>query len=77
MHFLNLTIAGIANIVGKLVTGYLLDFRWINTQALSNVLILICGIDILCMPLNENQLVMTISTYTPTLVDYQLYSITS
>ena len=51
MHFFNLTITGIANIVGKLVTGYLSDFRWVNTQALSNVLILICGIDVLCMPL--------------------------
>ena len=47
----NLTITGIANIVGKLVTGYLSDLRWVNTQALSNVLILICGIDVLCMPL--------------------------
>ena len=44
-------ITGIANIVGKLVTGWLSDFRWVNTQALSNVLILICGIDVLCMPL--------------------------
>ena len=47
----NLTITGIANIVGKLVTGVLSDFRWVNTHALSNVLILICGIDVLCMPL--------------------------
>ena len=44
-------ITGIANIVGKLVTGWLSDFRWVNTQALSNVLILICGIDVLFMPL--------------------------
>ena len=44
-------ITGMSNIVGKLVTGWLSDFRWVNTQTLSNVLILILGIDVLFMPL--------------------------
>ena len=44
-------ITGMSNIAGKLVTGWLSDFRWVNTQTLSNVLILILGIDVLFMPL--------------------------
>ena len=40
---------GIANIVGKLLTGWLSDFSWVSTQTLSNVHVLLCGIAVFSM----------------------------
>ena len=45
---------GIANIVGKLLTGWLSDFHWVSTQALSNVHALVCGIAVFCMSFGIN-----------------------
>ena len=47
-------VLGIANIVGKLLTGWLSDFRWVSTQMFSNVHILFCGIAVFTMPFCVN-----------------------
>lgn len=45
-----ISIIGISNIVGKLVTGWLSDRSWMDTMLLSNLYVLLCGLALFVMP---------------------------
>ena len=47
-------ISGIANIIGKLVTGWFSDLSWVNSLAVKNIYICLSGVSIILLPICDS-----------------------
>ena len=62
-------ISGIANIFGKLFTGWFSDITWVDSFVVANVYMFMCGLSVILLP--------TCNTYIPLAVVASMYGIFS
>jgi len=45
-----LSVIGISNTIGRVIVGYISDFKWVNAVVVTNLSLVFCGISVMVMP---------------------------